>query len=77
MNQELLLVDHNHNASQGVDMDHHSYQIQEGLEMAPHHPLRKIEVTAHIQQQEVLASFLDLDSVMDGVHRRLHGCKHF
>jgi len=57
MNQELLLVDHNHNASQGVDMEHHSYQIQEGLEMAPHHPLRKIEVTDHIQQEEVLASF--------------------
>jgi hypothetical protein len=77
MNQELLLVDHNHIASQGVDMEHHSYQNQAGLEMAPHHPLRKIEVTDHTQQKEVLASFLDLDSVMDGVHRRLHGCKHF
>jgi hypothetical protein len=37
-------------------MEHHRYQIQVGLEMA--HPLlRKIEVTDHIQQEEVLASF--------------------
>jgi len=77
MNQELLLVDHNHIASQGVDMDHHSYQIQVKLEMERHHLLRKTEVVGHIQEQEVLASFLDLDSVMDGVHHRLHGCKHF
>jgi len=57
MNQELLLVDHNHIASQGVDMEHHSYQIQAELEVGRHHHLRKIEVTGHIQQQEVLASF--------------------
>jgi hypothetical protein len=57
MNQELLLVDHNHIASQGVDMDHHSYQIQVKLEMERHHLLRKTEVVGHIQEQEVLASF--------------------
>lgn len=57
MNQELLLVDHNHIASQGVDMDHHSYQIQVELEMERHHLLRKTEVVGHIQEQEVLASF--------------------
>lgn len=77
MNQEVLLVDHSHIASQGVDMEHHSYQFQAELEVGRHHLLRKIEVTGHIQKQEVLASFLDLDSVMDGVHHRLHGCKHF
>jgi predicted ABC-type ATPase len=56
MNRELLVVAHNHIASQDVDMEHHRYQIQVGLEMA--HPLlRKIEVTDHIQQEEVLASF--------------------
>jgi len=26
---------------------------------------------------EIYDNLLDLDSVMDGVHRRLHGCKHF
>jgi hypothetical protein len=57
MNQELLLVDHNHIASQGVDMDHHSYQIQVKLEMERHHLLHKTEVVGHIQEQEVLASF--------------------
>ena len=57
MNQELLLVDHNHIASQGADMEHHSYQIQEELEVGHHHLLRKIEVTGHIHQEEVLASF--------------------
>lgn len=57
MNQELLLVDHNHIASQGVDMEHHSYQIQAGFEEGGHHLPRKTEVTGHIHQEEVLASF--------------------
>jgi hypothetical protein len=57
MNQELLLVDRNHIASQGVDMDHHSYQIQAELEVERHHLLHKTEVVGHIQEQEVLASF--------------------
>jgi hypothetical protein len=56
MNQELLLVGHNHIASQDVDMEHHSYQIQEEWEVG-HHCHHKIGVTDQILQQEELASF--------------------
>lgn len=76
MRQEVLLVDHNHIAVQEVDMEHYSWQIQEACE-AGHQRYRKIEVIDHIHHQQALASFLGLDSVMDGVHHTLHGCKHF
>ena len=69
-------MDHNRISSQDVEMEHHSYQIQEEWEVG-HHFHHKIEVIDHIHQQEVLASVLGLDSVMDGVHHRLHGCTYF
>lgn len=76
MNQELLQVDHTHIAFQDVDMEHHSQQIQEECEVG-HQCYHKTEVIDRIHHQQALASVLGLDSVMDEVHHRLHGCKRF